>query len=354
MRRSLPSLLALCAASLLIAAPSQAQERIPVRTVQPTQQPLTEQRVLSGSLVALRRAQLSSRESGVVAELLVDVGDQVSAGQALLRLDATLVKLQAARAEAALAEARTRQEEARRVSEESAQLADQKNIARTQARAAEAEARIQLAAVASARADLALASERVQRHTLKAPFAGVISARQVDLGEWVDPSSPTFDLIDSQALRFDLQAPQELHNRITLGDRAMLSIDALTKQIPAVVSAVVPVKDPTARTFLVRLSPAAEAENLAPGMSGEATLAIGQAAQVWTLPRDAVIRYPDGTHGIWLVEDSSSGPLARARQVKLGVTVADQGEIRGGISGGERVVDRGNERLREGAAVELR
>ena len=58
--------------------------------------------------------------------------------------------------------------------------------------------------------------------------------------------------------------------------------------------------------------------------------------------------------GIWLVEDSSSGPLARARQVKLGVTVADQVEIRDGISGGERVVDRGNERLREGAAVELR
>lgn len=351
------TLFAIAAIALPLAtAAVSAQERIPVRTITPTQQSIAEQRELSGSFASLRRAELSPRESGVVAELLVDVGDRVETGQPLLRLDATLVRLQAARVQAALEEAEVRLQEAQRVSEESAALADQRNIARTQARAAAAEARIQRAAAASAKADADLANERVRRHTLYAPFAGVISARHVDSGEWVDASAATFDLIDTQALRFDVQVPQEMHNRIAPGQSATLYADALGNQpIAAAVSAVVPVKDPTARTFLVRLKPSADAgDALVPGMSGRVQFAVDQRSQAWTLPRDALVRYPDGSHGVWVIEDGAQGPLARARQVQLGVELAGTVEIRSGLDGGERVVDRGNERLRDGVAVEVR
>lgn len=340
--------------AMLSAASVWAQESIPVRTVAPLQQTISEQRELSGSLITRRSAALSPRESGVVAELLVDVGDSVVSGQPLLRLDATLVKLQAAREQAAVDEAQVRLEEAQRVSTESAALADQRNIARTQARAAAAEARVQAAAAASARANADLVAERVRRHTLKAPFAGVITARHVDLGEWTDASAAAFDLIDIGSLSFDVQAPQELHGRIQTGETAVLRIDALgPTPIEAKVAAVVPVKDPTARTFLVRLTPESSATGLAPGMSGRVKFALDRGGLAWTLPRDALVRYPDGSHGVWIIERTADGSTARAQQVQLGIEVNGQVEIRSGISGGEQVVDRGNERLRDGAVVRV-
>ncbi|MGE4070039.1 MAG: efflux RND transporter periplasmic adaptor subunit [Lysobacterales bacterium] len=353
MRNTYPAALAL-AFCLGLPSFALAQDAVPVRVVTPTQEAVVEKRALSGSLTSLSAASLSPRESGVVERIAADAGQQVKAGDTLLVLDATLSRLQAARVKASLAESRVRLAEAERVRDESAKLADQRNIARTQARAAEAEARIQAAAMASARAEADLAEERVRRHTLKAPFDGVIVERHVDAGEWVDAATPVFELVDSSNLRFDLQVPQELHGAIADGDAVQLQIDAFPGlSFAGSVAAVVPVKDPAARTFLVRIKVDDPDSRLQPGMSGRAELALARRAQAWTLPRDALVRYPDGTHGIWVIETGSNGPVARARQVELGLELGDRREIRAGIRGGEQVVERGNERLRDGAPVRV-
>ena len=353
MRNTCPAGLAL-AVCLGLPSFSWAQDAVPVRVVAPAQEAVIERRALSGSLNALNAASLSPRESGVVERITADAGQEVKAGDTLLVLDATLAQLQAARVRSSLAESKVRLAEAERVRDESAQLADQRNIARTQARAAEAEARIQAAAMASAKAEADLAEERVRRHTLKAPFSGVIVQRNVDAGEWVDAATPVFELVDTSNLRFDLQVPQELHGAIAKGDSVQLQIDAFPGQnFAGEVDAVVPVKDPAARTFLVRIEVSDPQSRLQPGMSGRAELALARRAQAWTLPRDALVRYPDGSHGIWIVETGANGPVARARQVELGLELGDRREIRAGISGGERVIERGNERLRDGAPVRV-
>jgi RND family efflux transporter MFP subunit len=178
--------------------------------------------------------------------------------------------------------------------------------------------------------------------------------RHVDAGEWVDAATPVFELVDTSNLRFDLQVPQELHGAIASGDAVQLEIDAFPgRSFAGSVDAVVPVKDPAARTFLVRIEVNDPESRLQPGMSGRAELALARRAQAWTLPRDALVRYPDGSHGIWIVETGADGPVARARQVELGLELGDRREIRTGISGGEQVVERGNERLRDGAPVRV-
>lgn len=342
------------AVAFLLLAPAllHAQDAVPVRVVQPTQQMAVQKRLLGGSLSAINAASVSPREAGVVERIVADVGQTVEAGDTLLVLDATLSKLQAAQVRASWAVAQARLTEAERVREESARLADQRNIARTQAQAAAAQAQIAAAAAKSAKAESNLAEERVRRHTLSAPFAGVITKRYVDAGEWVDASTPVFELVDTRDLRFDIQVPQELNGALKENDAVTVQIDALPgRSFDARVGAVVQVKDPATRTFLVRIRIPDGDSQLEPGMSGRAELSLAKRGQAWTLPRDALVRYPDGSHGIWIVENGADGPVARARQVELGLELGDRREILKGISGGERVIERGNERLRDGAAV---
>lgn len=335
-----------------LGAPVAAQ--VPVRTVSPEQTEIAPQRRLSGSLIALHDAGLSLQQPGVVVSIAVEPGSSVRRGEELLRLDDELARLDAARASSALAEGRARADEARRVADERRVLAEQRNLPRTQADAATAEARIAAAAVARLEADLHLQQALIARHRLLAPFDGVIRGRHVDLGEWVQPGTAVLELVSNSDLRFDVRAPQELWGRVQVGDAATLRIDPLPdRRFDAVVESRVAAQDASSRSFLLRLKLVEPDAALTAGMSGEAMFATGAGASMWTLPRDALLRYPDGSVGIWIAEPANGGHVARARRIEVGEDVGTRVAVREGLDGGERVVLHGNERLRDGETLKL-
>lgn len=340
----------------LLAGAAGAQKDVPrVRVVDVAASAEPGQITLTGNVTAERDAQLSPRLDGLVAEVLVDAGDRVSAGDVLLRQDDTLAGFALQRAEAARAEARTQLEEAERLRDEQEVLARDGRIPASSFKSQQAEARLAEAALQRLDVEVAEARERLRRHALVAPFDGVVSRRRVDPGEWLGTGAAALDLIAIDRVRIDVQVPQRYIATLEVGSPAEVRLDAMPEQtLEGRVQALVPVSDPDARTFLVRVLADQPSASILPGLSAQVTLRTAAAREQLRIPRDAIMRFPDDTAVAWVVTPSDDGePIARRRPLTLGATLGDEVVVREGLRAGEQVVVRGNERLRDGQRVEV-
>jgi RND family efflux transporter MFP subunit len=193
----------------------------------------------------------------------------------------------------------------------------------------------------------------VARHTVVAPFDGVVVAKLAEVGEWVESGTPVLELVGTERLRLDVHVPQEQFAAIDLSTPASIRIDAIpNKQIDARIAAKVPVSDPAARTFLVRLL-IPDATGIIAGMSAEALFAQPGGGGLVEIPSDAVTRYPDGSTSIWVVEADGDQMRAHEKKVLLNRSIGARVVVREGLGAGTKVVVRGNEILQEGAVVRL-
>ena len=309
---------------------------------------------LTGSLTSPHTARLAPDFEGRLISIEVDAGEHVEAGDVLLRLDDELARLELAQAIAAEHEAEADLADARRRVVEVRELVAKHTFPESEARSLEALVTRNQAILERRHAERAYAAATLARHTLKAPFDGVIAARDADPGEQVDSSSNVLQLVAIDRLQLDLRVPQKYFRRVEAGTPVTFRLDALPGEaIEARVSSVVPVSDPDARTFLVRSEIDNRAGRLTPGMSVRAVLRIGTNRQAESVPRDALVRYPDGRIAVWVAEVEGDGQVVRERLVRSGLAFDDKVEIIEGLVVGEHVVVRGNETLREGQKVRV-
>ncbi len=305
---------------------------------------------LTGTVTAERRAALSARTTGLVSSVTVDEGSRVEEGEVILELDSTLANLALEGATEAVREAMAQLAETKRLSNEGATLAKSGGLPTTEAAARAAALRVQTATMRQMVVDRREQAEVVARHRLVAPFAGVISEKMAEVGEWVETGVPVLELVEVDAVRFDVRAPQEFFAPMEAGGEATVRLDSgAGKSFPAKIAVRVPVKDAVTRTFLVRLDVEADANVMAPGVSGTAEFRLPSGRKSVTIPRDAIVRQPDGSVGVWVVSDG----VAVSRAVEIGSRMAERVEVLSGLEAGERVVVRGNESLEPGQAVEV-
>lgn len=333
--------------------PVASAAEVPVRVVRPSSATSVAALRLTGTVTAERSAQLSPRVSGLVAVVHVDAGDHVEPGAVLLELDRDLALLGRRRAEAALDEARARLAEAERLRQEAVQLVADRHIPQTEARSREANVKLNAAVVARLEVETREQAEISERHSVVAPFAGVISRRLTEAGEWVQTGTPVLELVSIERLRLDVQVPQERYAQIDTDTKVEVSLDGLPDRFPGQVVAKVPVNDPGARTFLVRVVLEDPNEQMIPGMSAQASFDLWGDAAALTVPRDALVRGADGEHRVWVVEQREGERRAFAREVQIGRSLGETVEVSGGIDGQALIVVRGNETLREAQAVRI-
>ncbi len=339
---------------LLAASAVHSQTVAPVSVVEPTLEPAVEAVELTGSFIARRAASLSPRLGGLVESVHFEAGDAVAAGQRLVQLDDRLAELELAQAGADVSRARASYQEAVRLRDEGQRLAEDRFLPDTEIRARVSGADVAAAELAVAEAARDTAAERVAFHRVAAPFDGVIARRLVDPGEWVQNGTAVAELVDTEALWLDLQAPQRLWPQLARVDDVSVRVDAFPRQrFDADIVSRVPVTDPGARTFLVRLALTDPAPDITSGMTAGATIRLRSAADALLVPRDALIRYPDGTITLFVVDRSQSPPVARQREVTLGRVDGDRAVIASGLEPGRPVVIRGNETLVDGQPVRI-
>jgi RND family efflux transporter MFP subunit len=324
-----------------------------VSVVTPERTTVTEDLRLTGTLTSERSARLSPRVDGLVAAVRVDAGDRVKAGQTLVELDAAVASHGLNRARADAAEARALLLEAERLLSEALRLSGEGHLPKTDVARREAELERARAAHAAGEAAEAEQAELVRRHTLPAPFAGVIARKLTEAGEWVTRGTPVLELVSTNRLRLDVQAPQERFARIAAGAEVQVAADTLPgRMLPARIVARVPVSDASARTFLVRMVVEDPQGQLLPGTSATASISLSGGTESLVLPRDALLRYPDGTYSVFVVKTEGGRSTAQERRVKVG-RGSQRVEILEGLVSGEPVVIRGNETLRNGQAVRV-
>ncbi|MEM6707682.1 MAG: efflux RND transporter periplasmic adaptor subunit [Pseudomonadota bacterium] len=320
-----------------------------MRTVTALEAPIRRSLEFTGSVTAERAAALSTATSGLVAALEVDAGARVERGAVLLRLDSELARYQLQRDEADERRARQAVEDAKRRLAEVQELATKQTVARTTVRDLESEVIEDEAALARATAVTRLSRATLARHQVTAPFTGVISTRQTDLGEWVTPGDTVFELVSLEDLYVDLQVSEALLGDIDVGMPLKIQLPGQRSRagIPAQVAARVPVTDPTARTFLLRVRTEERDASMLPGMSATAKLSLDTGYSRVTVPRDAVLRYSDGRTVVWIIETVDGRQRARERLVTIGLSFDGQVEVLDGIAAGDAVVVAGNEALQD-------
>jgi membrane fusion protein (multidrug efflux system) len=284
----------------------------------------------------------------------VDLGDHVDAGDTLVQLDAKLEQLDLRRAEAAAREAWETLADVERELTVGRQLAANKNLPQNELDAREARVRIAQAALDRLEAEAARYRTRVERHTIKAPFAGVVAERVAAEGEWVALGAAVVELVETDRLFVDVPVPQDYFLELQDTPEVTVEFDALPgRSFPADVVARVPVSDPTVRTFTFRLSPKVGGVALTPGMSARVTLDLATGERGVAIPRDAIIRHPDGRTTVWVTREEGNTAAVTERQVELGRTFDGLAHVITGLKAAERIVVRGNEALREGQRVSV-
>ncbi len=329
-------------------------EAAPVEVVRSEERRLEEELPVTGTVTSERVAALSPRVSGLVTVVHVDAGSRVEEGQVLLELDDELARLALERARASAEESEARLGESERLREEAITLLRRRTIAQTEADARQAASRIASAEARRLEVEVREQEERVERHTLTAPFDGVVSRRLADPGEWVETGTPVFELVEVDRVRLDVRVPQERFAEIGLDTPVSIRLDSHPAvDIPARVAAKVPVADSDARTFLVRIAVDDRPAFMTPGISGRALFRLRRDEPVVVVPRDAVIRTVHGSNTVWLVAENGAARRAASREVRLGRASGDLVEVLEGLPAGVPVVVRGNEALQEGRAVRI-
>ncbi|MEH6607974.1 MAG: efflux RND transporter periplasmic adaptor subunit [Halioglobus sp.] len=350
--RWLTAVVALCVIGLSMKLAAQQAQGVPVVVTTVAEQVILRQLHVTGSVTSARNSRLSAATSGQVKTLFVDEGSRVVAGDILLTLDPELAELELAAAtargqqgERALADARRRLQEAR-------ELAPLRSIAESVVRDLAAEVAEDESALSQYKAEAGLRAATLARHTVKAPFGGVVAAKLTELGEWVTPGQPVLVLVSTTELRLDFPVAEDYLPK--LGDDTIVSYSYGQSggvSRPGTIATMVPVSDPGDRTFLLRVQPDAEDQNLAPGMSVRARLRIPTGERGPAVPRDALLRYPDGRSVVWVAEKLDGAFIAREALVSPGLEFNGLVAISSGIQVGDRVVVRGNEALQPNQSV---
>ena len=348
--------LAMLAVLSVPAGPAAQEGRAPVAVAEAESRPILREERLTGTVTSPRTAALSVQVGGMVTRLPVDAGDRVAQGDVVVRLDDELAAHRLAGAAGAARRARAELAEARRRRAEGEALVRDQSIPESELEAREAAVEVAAGDAAAASAEEGRRRALVARHRVTAPFDGVVSRRVTELGEWVSPGSTVVELVATDGLRFDFRAPQALYPSLSQDPRITVYLDALPgARFPGTIRAAVPVSDPSSRTFLLRVVPAGDAHPaMTPGMSAHAILQLDTGRDGVVVPRDALLRHPDGRISVWELDRSGEPPRVRERRVRLGVSFGGRVEIRQGLQAGATVVVEGNEALQEGQAVRVR
>jgi RND family efflux transporter MFP subunit len=312
--------------------------------------------LVSGTVTSPQSAVLSPSVDGLIERMDVDAGDRVEKGTVIVALDRELAGLALERVQAEETQTRTALEDARRRLKEAVEVGPEKGIPETQIKSLRAEVARNEATLEAATAAVRQQAAIVRRHDVRAPFTGVVSQRLADVGEWVSPGDGLVELVATDHLRFDFRVPQSYYTSIDASTAVELTLDALPNQVIAgQIQSIVPVKDPGARTFLLRVVAEAEHElPVTPGMSARASIRMNAGREAVVVPRDALLRYPDGRRTVWVADAKAGETTVHEQRVETGLEFDGYIEILSGLEAGVAVVTRGNEALQNGQTVSLK
>lgn len=359
--RLLTGLLVTLFAVFSLLLPAAAQDAPLVRVDLVRVEPLSQTAAVIGRLVARKAGEVSARINGPIERFDVEVGDRVEAGQVIARLTNNYLVAQRdlAAGELAVAQADLKTRKARvtlakqtlarleRLKQSAAFNQSRYEDARQEVVIAEAEVAQAEATILSRVADTRSADINLSYATITAPYSGVVTRRMTEAGAYVQTGQAIVAMVADRSLEIEADVPFRFIGGLQIGTRVRVVLDDSTTE-EARVRAVIPSENPLTRTRAVRFSASFDHSEspLADEQSVTVYVPVGAQRDVLTVHKDAVIKRPNGS--IVYVADSDT---ARLQPVELGLAVGNRLVVESGLQEGQKVVVRGNERLRPGQSI---
>jgi RND family efflux transporter MFP subunit len=297
-------------------------------TIEPTAGPI--ERRLDGVLEAVNQGTVAAQTAGRVEAIYYDVNDFVPAGAVIIRLRAAEQRAGLAAAEAQLREAVARETEAETRYGRISDMYARKVVPRATLDSATADRAAAVARLNAARAALASAREGVSYTEIRAPYAGVVTKRLVEVGETVAPGTPLMSGLSLQYLRVSVDIPQSIVDQVRRIRQAAIYVDG--RRIAATKVVIFPEASAPSSTFRARLDLPENATDLYPGMFVKVGFVTGTSQRL-LLPASAIVRRSEVT-AVYIV--ASTGEVSM-RQVRVGDRFGGEVEILSGLQSGERV-----------------
>lgn len=316
--------------------------------------------VLTGTIQAGRTVHLLPMAAAKIESLPVKVGDRVSKGQVLARLDTDLSRLQFQQAEAAVGLAEVGLATAEREFERAQKLHQTGTLTDQQFEQAKAGMDMANLQLAQAKAAKGLANEQLVDGVVKAPFDGLVASVGGEVGNWFSPAAMNpmapgglVSVVDLSSVKVDVQVTDRDVSLIEPGMPAVLEVDALGERLPeglpGTVESVGFSADAASRTFPVRVVASNPDTVVRAGMHARVRLVLERSTDALWVPEDAIQPAAVGQYVLVLQEDST----AQMQPVKTGIH-GDRGiEILSGLDGSEQIVVKGAFGVKPGAVVEV-
>jgi RND family efflux transporter MFP subunit len=333
---------------------------------------------LPGNVTPFTEALINARASGYIKRRLADIGDKVSPGQLLAEIDSPELDEQVRQAEAGVSQSKAalagaqqllRQANARlnlaRVTAQRWNVLVQKGVvSRQEADQRDADLEAQQATVESAQASVKAAEDNVQAseadhrrlvemqafEKVTAPFAGIITARNVDIGSLIPATGgpPLFRIAQIDRLRIMVDVPQSSAAFVRVGGAAEVTFQELPgRRFTGRISRTANALEPSTRTLPTEVEVANPGGVLLPNMFAQVRLFKVGAAATAMIPGDALIVRPNGTQ----VAVVTAGDRIHFQPIDVGRDFGQVTEVRTGLTGDEVVVVNATDDVREGAQV---
>lgn len=333
--------------------------------------------VLPGTIQAVTEAPVLARSTGYIKKRFADIGDRVKAGQVLAEIEAPELgqqikqakaaldqaNQQVQQAEAALVQGRANLNLARVTRDRYDALAKQGVVSRQDQDQYQAQFDAQTANVnalekaigaaksnsGAAEANLARLNDVVDYQEVRAPFAGVITVRNIDTGALVNEGNTLlFRIAQTDRLRTYLNVPQGDADSIRVGMKATLTTpDLVGRSFTGTVARTANALDPASRTLLVEVQVTSGQGVLLPGMYTKVDVAAPRKNPPLVIPADTLVVRADGPQ----VAVVNAEGLVHYARVQLGRDLGDKLEALGGVSEGDRLAVNPSDAVREGARV---
>lgn len=332
---------------------------------------------VTGTLAAYEDAVISSKTSGRIREMNVDLGSPVRAGQVIAQLDPTDAQLRLQQAEAALAQARARLgldptgtgdridieqtatvrqakavlDQAKLQIERMRQLAEQGVIAKSQLDAAEADYKVAVGKYEDAqdeirnrqgvllqrRSEVDIARQQIADTSIKAAFDGIVQEKRASLGEFVTSGAAVVTVVKMNPLRLQAEVPERESRSVKIGQLVRVSVEGDTNIYNGIIKRISPAIKAQNRVLVVE----AEVQNngqLKPGAFAKADIVVDAHSMTIAVPATAIVSFA-GIDKLITVQEGK----AAEKPVTVGRRDGDLVEILTGIKVGESVVvDPGN------------
>ena len=345
-----------------------------VETVRPSIQTVTGPQpgapilAASGYVVARKKAVVSAKIQGRLAELRVEEGSQVKAGEVIARLESEDYSANIERSRAAILRAQADLAEAQRQAGIADRLAHEKVMSTDQRDAAESKVRLAQAALAQANADLNYNQSLYDFTLIRAPFSGVVVKKMAEVGESVAPIPPGVNLstssgaivamADMDSLEVEVDVNEANVSKLTPHQPAEIVVQAFgDRRFRGQLRQIIPTADRTKATVTVKVAFLDRDKNLKPEMSANVTflektkpsVADSKPQPVMYLPKEAVATR-DGNPIVFEILNGS----AQERPVTVGGERDGNVIIKKGLSGSELLVSKPPDSLKNGDRVRVK